>query len=683
MANHFKDEKPVQKESRAAIRARQEAEEREKREWIARRMKEDQEAAEKEAREKAAWIAERKRQEREKEQARLREEKRAEEAALRREKEAKEAERQRKAKIRREKSRRVLRKVKLVTFILMLVVLVAGTGWLIVSHRLDNSDKNLSNVYVDGIDVSGLTREETEKKLEEAGWNDPATRILRVELPVNVSFELDREEAGLVMSREEAAQAAFDYGRGADQMENVGTYLGSGFTSVDLAKESSMLDRNYVRQKCEAALQEFRQKTSGESIFMDTERQVLHFVKGAGQMDIDLEKLCAAAEEALLSQQTLLVFDQLEGKLSAPNFRELQKQVSIEPVDASFSEHGFDVIEGKPGLSFDVAEARRLWLAAAPMQEILIPLQEVQPKVTAETLKQDMFKDCLGSQTSSFGGSTRARVNNINLATEKINGIILMPGETFSYNGTVGERTIGRGFQEAAAYSNGEVVQEVGGGICQVSSTLYCASLYSRMTIVDRTNHYFRVTYLPLGQDATVSWDEPDFKFRNDREYPVKIVAWCDNDAMQLTVEIWGTDTDGIWVSLSYEQYAVHDSEYTDVVVGSNVYLWITYHDANGNVIETREGPASTYHRHDYEIDWPPEKFKKDEEEGGEGGGEGQVIIDDGGTGGGETGGGETGGGETGGGGDEGGSGGGETGGGETGGGETGGGETGDVIIEP
>ena len=85
MANHFNEEKPARKESRAAIRARQEAEEREKREWIARRMREDQEAAEKEAREKAAWIAERKRQEREREQAQLREEKRAEEAAQRRE----------------------------------------------------------------------------------------------------------------------------------------------------------------------------------------------------------------------------------------------------------------------------------------------------------------------------------------------------------------------------------------------------------------------------------------------------------------------------------------------------------------------------------------------------------------------------------------------------------------------
>ena len=118
------------------------------------------------------------------------------------------------------------------------------------------------------------------------------------------------------------------------------------------------------------------------------------------------------------------------------------------------------------------------------MEEILIPLEILEPEVTEEMLRGELFKDCLGKQTTSYGGSTRARVNNINLAVDKINGTVLLPGETFSYNEVVGQRTIANGFQEAGAYSNGEVVQEVGGGICQVSSTLYCASLYSRMTIV-------------------------------------------------------------------------------------------------------------------------------------------------------------------------------------------------------
>jgi vancomycin resistance protein YoaR len=115
-------------------------------------------------------------------------------------------------------------------------------------------------------------------------------------------------------------------------------------------------------------------------------------------------------------------------------------------------------------------------------------------------------------------------VNNIALAAKKIDGVILNPGEEFSYNGTVGQRTESAGFKKAGAYANGKVVQELGGGICQVSSTLYCAVLYANLEITDRTCHYFPVDYLPSGLDATVSWKSPDFKFKNNRDYPIKLV---------------------------------------------------------------------------------------------------------------------------------------------------------------
>lgn len=661
--------------SRAALRAKAEAEEREKQAWIAERMRQDREAAEAEEREKREWIAARMRQDREAEEARRLEEQRREEAARRREKAEKEAARKRKAEIRAEKNKKLLKGLKITLLVLLALVVVVGTAGVVIGYRISNSDTNLPNVYLDGIPVGGLTQAETEQKLIEQGWGEPETLTLQVELPMGVSIELNRRDAGLVMSRESAAEAAYRYGHNGSMLENVAMYFRSRTGAVDVADSRPEIDHAYVRAKAEAAVAEFREKTAGESYFIDTEAKVLHFVKGAGEMDIDLEQLCAALEEALLGEDALLVYDQIDGKPVLPDFQALYDELNVEPVNAHFSEEGFEVVDEIVGCTFDVKTAEKLWLTAEPMEEILVPLEIVEPEITAEMLKGELFKDCLGRQTSSYGGSTRARVNNINLAVEKIDGLILMPGETFSYNGTVGERTIANGFQEAAAYSNGEVVQEVGGGICQVSSTLYCATLYSRMTIVSRTNHYFRVNYLPLGQDATVSWGEPDFKFRNDRDYPVKIAAYCDNDAMELTIEIWGTDTDGIWVTLDHTQYAVHDTEYPDVVIGSNVYLYIYYHDADGNVIDVREGPGSTYFRHDYEINWPPEKFQDPDDGNDDGGGNAGVIIDDGG---------ETGGG------DAGGDSGGETGGGDSGDGETGGdagggdsgGEVGEVIFD-
>ncbi len=651
--------------SRAAIRARAEAEEREKREWIAERRRQEKEAAAAEAKAKAAWIAERKRQEKAEEEARRQEELRREEELRKREKAAKEAERKRKAEIRSQKFRKLMKGVRVTLLVLLCLVVVFGAVCVLTAYRIANSKTNFPNVFIDGIPVGGLTKEETVQKLADAGWGSPENMELRVELPMDLSIELNREDAGLVMSREAAADAALRYGHDLDLLESAKTYFNARHNKMDLGPDEPELDHEYVRAITDEGVRQFREKTAGESYFVDTEAQVMHFVKGAGQMDIDPDKLFAAVEEALQGEETLLVFDQVEGKVEMPDFQALYDELNVEPVDARFASDSFDVIPEVPGVTFDVKEARKLWLKAEPMEEILIPLKIVEPKVTAEMLKGNLFKDCLGSQTTSYGGSTRARVNNINLAVSKIDGVILMPGETFSYNGTVGERTYANGFQEAGAYSNGEVVQEVGGGICQVSSTLYCATLYARMTTVSRTSHYFRVTYLPPGQDATVSWDEPDFKFRNDRDYPVKIVAWCDNDNMELTIQIWGTDTDGIWVKLTYDQYAVHDTEFPEVIIASNVYLWIHYYDADGNLLEIREGSASTYFRHDYEIDWPPEKFQKDDDNGG---GNGEMIIDDGG-GGGDNGGGDNGGGDNG--------------GGDNGGGDNGGGgeDPGDPVI--
>ena len=100
-----------------------------------------------------------------------------------------------------------------------------------------------------------------------------------------------------------------------------------------------------------------------------------------------------------------------------------------------------------------------------------------------------------------------------------------MPGEEFSYNQSVGRRTTSAGFREAGAYSGGKVVNSVGGGICQVSSTLYNVVLRANLEVTDRSNHMFAVGYVPIGTDATVSWGAPDFKFKNNRTYPIKIVA--------------------------------------------------------------------------------------------------------------------------------------------------------------
>ena len=227
------------------------------------------------------------------------------------------------------------------------------------------------------------------------------------------------------------------------------------------------------------------------------------------------------------------------------------------------------------------------------------------------TERLNLIPDMIPEARTPAAGSTNNRISNLKKACAMLNGIEIMPGETFSYNEAVGQRTEDAGFLLAGAYADGEMVEEIGGGICQVSSTLYCAAMYAQMTTVSRTNHYFAVGYLSMGYDATVSWKQPDYRFRNDRDYPVKIVAFCDGDD-GVTIEFWGTNTDGTHVSPYTERTEVYDTEYPDVLIGYSVTVIRQIVDANNNIIDRLQEPTGLYHLHDQDIAWPPEKLLRD-----------------------------------------------------------------------
>mgnify|MGYP002965780472 CR=1 FL=1 len=141
------------------------------------------------------------------------------------------------------------------------------------------------------------------------------------------------------------------------------------------------------------------------------------------------------------------------------------------------------------------------------------------PAVTAEELEQVLFRDVLGEAKTHVSGSA-GRIGNVKLSAQIINGLVLNSGETFSYNGSVGKRTADRGFKPAPAYVKGETVDEIGGGICQTSSTIYYAVLHTNLKIVERRAHRFNTGYVPEGMDATVYYGQTDFRFENSTDYP-------------------------------------------------------------------------------------------------------------------------------------------------------------------
>ncbi len=143
----------------------------------------------------------------------------------------------------------------------------------------------------------------------------------------------------------------------------------------------------------------------------------------------------------------------------------------------------------------------------------------------------------ISSYSTRFDPSQRGRSTNLRLAMAAINGTVIQPGGVFSYNGVVGERTAARGYQIGYVYSNGRAVPGIGGGVCQVSSTLFNTALLANMGIVERRCHSLTVSYVPLGRDATVLWGSQDFKFKNTSKYPVKIIATYDAGG-KLTVNL-------------------------------------------------------------------------------------------------------------------------------------------------
>ena len=547
---------------------------------------------------------------REEQRARLAAQKRKEAAERAAEQEEREAERAWRARVRRKKRKLLMKRLRTVAIVLLILVLLTVGGLVYLGLRVSESDTNLPNVVLNGIEVGGLTESETLAALNAAGWDEDAAVPMTVTLPFDVTYTLDRRTAGVALTADTAAAAAYRYGHSKDVYENLMRYLSSFFNTTDVALEYPLLDEAYVRAETEKAVAEFNEKVAGSSApEVDLENAVIRCVKGAGELHVNTDAIVQGVSRALLNDERSYTYEGIEGTLTMPDYDALYTELNVEPKDAYFKDDGsFEVVDDIVGCTFDVAAAKDTWMQAGLMETVEIPLTITEPAVTGESLRSLLFRDMLGYQTTVFASSGENRINNIKLAVSKINGVVLMPGETFSYNETLGQRTKEAGFLEAGAYSSGQVVQEIGGGICQVSSTLYCATLFANLETVSRTAHYFRVDYLPIAYDATVSWPNPDFKFRNNRDYPIKIVAYTTNDS-DLTVEIWGTDVDGSYVELTNETWVVTDPTYTGVITGWLARATRHVYDANGNEIATILEPYGNYNKHPEDIQWPAEYY--------------------------------------------------------------------------
>ena len=297
---------------------------------------------------------------------------------------------------------------------------------------------------------------------------------------------------------------------------------------------------------------------------------------------------------------------------NALDLQAMADEISSEALPARYDIELGAVVEGQVGVAVDVEAAQYVMDAAAEGERIRLPAEVVYPQMTAEELNAVLFRDKLSTFTTYVSGSSTRR-GNVKLSGEFVNGTVLNHGDVFDYNQTVGERTVERGFGEAAAYRNGETVQEVGGGICQTSSTIYCAVLLADLEIVQRANHRFFPGYVELGMDATVSWEGPEFRFRNDTGYPIRLEVIYKNN--NLTVNIYGTKTDDTYVVMTHEVLSTtpYNTIYQETMnlmwgtqstkqtpyTGYKVVTYRNVYDGAGNLISSEKEATSTYQSRD------------------------------------------------------------------------------------
>ena len=289
--------------------------------------------------------------------------------------------------------------------------------------------------------------------------------------------------------------------------------------------------------------------------------------------------------------------------------QELHDEIYGTMVNASYDRENEAIQPERVGVDFNVAAAQAAINGAEPGQTVDIEATVERPVVTAEILQEVLFRDVLGEWKTHVSG-TAARINNVKLSAATINGYVMNAGDVFSYNEAVGQRTAANGYQAAPAYIRGETVDEIGGGICQTSSTLYYACLLAQVEIVERYPHRYVPAYIPWGMDATVSWGGPDYKFANNTVYPIRIVT--EYAKGYLTVKILGTKTLDTTVKMTNEVvsttpwvtvYEVDetlapgtpDTQKTSPYTGYKVLAYRNLYDKDGKLISSTLESTNNY----------------------------------------------------------------------------------------
>ena len=432
------------------------------------------------------------------------------------------------------KRRKKIFVISIIVIILLFVIAIALTAFSIVASV---NNKIISGVTINGVDVSGLTVNEAEEKLNK---QIEETKIDEL----NIEYEdykntIIRDDLNINYSVKNAVDKAYKIGRDNNIILNNFKIIGTFFSKEDIRIETS-----YNTEMMDSIVEDVSTKLPGLVVEYTycIEDDELIITPGKAGIALNEEEfrngiLNRFAGNILNKDESIMKIPVVNKEPDDIDIEKIYEEIHTEPQDAYIKKDPFEIVVDKDGVDFDISmeEAKKI-VSEKGKEEYIIPLKITKAKKTVKDLGSKAFPDRLSRYSTRYDASNRDRSTNLELSAKKINGTVLLPGEEFSYNKVVGKRTIENGYKNAAVFSNGRVEDGLGGGICQISTTLYNAVLLANLEITERRNHSFVTSYEDPGRDATVVYGVQDFKFKNSRKYPVKIEASVKNGVATMTV---------------------------------------------------------------------------------------------------------------------------------------------------
>ncbi len=438
----------------------------------------------------------------------------------------------------------------------------------------------MDGVRIAGVDVGGMTKEEALSALTPviSGYMDNAMVVSVLDQELELSPQLTE----VSLNAEAAVEAAYNLGRTGTRTERKEQQLAALTTGIDtdltaplhINRDAIAAKLNTLGLEASPELLQSKYEVTGTQPDLTTEEapqenQMLVLTLGTPKFDYDQEVLVEQIIQAYYQGKFQVIY---EGQTELPDELDLDaiyEETYIAPVDAELDTETFEASSHTYGYEFDLEEAKAALSEAGYGDVLEIPFVPIPPQQTKEGLEAMLFRDTLASH-SAYYSSGANRATNLRLACEALDGTILMPGDTFSYNNTLGERTSEKGYKPAASYVAGKTEDTLGGGICQPSSVLYYCVLLADLEVRERYCHQYFCTYMDPGMDATIFWNGPDFKFLNNTDYPVRIDAEADGGTV--SIALIGTDTKDYYVDMEYEYLATYgwDTKYVEFTQDNN-----------------------------------------------------------------------------------------------------------------